>query len=57
MDFVVQLALETRELAAPVVNLIAALVSRPVAPPEAFITNFDTREGTWSDPKGTRRPE
>ena len=41
----ITLARGTRELSAPVLNLIAALVSRPVAPPEAFVADFDSREG------------
>ena len=44
-DYIVQLALESQDLPASVVNLICALVLRPVAPPQAFIANFDTREG------------
>ncbi len=46
MEYVLQLARDTPELGAPVLNLVAALVTRPTAPPEAFMLHFSSREGT-----------
>jgi hypothetical protein len=46
MEYVLQLARDTPELGAPVLNLVAALVARPTAPPEAFMLHFSSREGT-----------